>query len=453
MIVVKKNIWILIIITVSLLIIGSSQYPKLYIATGYGAKCMASGVFLAGRDLEKIQANDLNYSAVKFTSSKIDYKEKSVITSIFGLARQKAIFREGFGCYLVDLTSSNDLQPAGSTKAREFNSNWKLPWPEGDQKSELSFSEIDTIALKQAVKTAFDESGTRLKKTAAVVVAYRGKLIAEQYLNNQSINSETRLWGWSMNKSVINAMIGVLVKQGKIALNAAAPIEEWLQDGRREITVNDLMHMSSGLKWNEDYSDVSEVTNMLYRERNCYQSAISVPLENVPGSDFKYSSGTANILSGIVRKVLCNDKQYSEFPYTELFRKIGMYSAVLEQDSSGYFVGSSYGYATGRDWAKFGQLFLQDGVWKGDSILPKGWVAYTRTPAKAAKGQYGAQFWLNRSKNLPDAPEDMFSCQGHRGQRIFIIPSRHLVVVRLGFGEDKFDHNLFLKDILSAIKP
>ena len=107
-------------------------------------------------------------------------------------------------------------------------------------------------------------------------------------------------------------------------------------------------------------------------------------------------------------------------------------------------------HASARDWAKFGQLYLQDGVWKGDTILPKGWVTYTRTPADAANGQYGAQFWLNRSKKLPDVPEDMFSCQGHRGQRIFIIPSRQLVVVRLGFEGNHFDYNQFLVGILKA---
>jgi hypothetical protein len=235
-----------------------------------------------------------------------------------------------------------------------------------------------------------------------------------------------------------------------LSVDASAPVEEWLKDKRREITINDLMHMSSGLKWNEDYGDVSDVTNMLYSERNCYQSAIKAPFEKKPNAVWKYSSGTANILSGIVRITLKNDSQYFEFPYNELFRKIGMNSMVLETDANGYFVGSSYSYATAKDWAKFGQLYLQNGVWKGDTILPKGWVEYTKTSADAANGQYGAQFWLNRSRALPDIPEDMFSCQGHRGQRIFIIPSRQLVVVRMGFSENKFDHNQFLKMILNA---
>ena len=129
-----------------------------------------------------------------------------------------------------------------------------------------------------------------------------------------------------------------------------------------------------------------------------------------------------------------------------------MTSMVMEADVNGYFVGSSYGYATARDWAKFGQLYLQEGVWRGETILPKGWISYTRTSADAANGKYGAQFWLNRSKELPDVPDDMFACQGHRGQRIFIIPSRQLVVVRLGFEGNNFDFNQFLVEILKAFR-
>jgi CubicO group peptidase (beta-lactamase class C family) len=125
---------------------------------------------------------------------------------------------------------------------------------------------------------------------------------------------------------------------------------------------------------------------------------------------------------------------------------------IVETDAAGNFVGSSYSYATARDWARFGLLYYQDGIWKGDTILPKGWVAYTRTPAPASKGEYGAHFWLNQSKVLPDAPEDLFSCEGHHGQRVFIIPSRNLVIVRLGFSEEAFGHNEFVKGILAAIK-
>lgn len=449
----KRRIWIPLLVVAVILIIGTSQYPKLYIATGYGAKCMASGIFVAGRDPEMIYANDLDYSIVKYTRNKVDYQEKSVTTSFFGLARQKAVYREGFGCFLVDdsFTGESLVAKASAMKMPAVQT-WKIPWPEGDLKTDTVFPELNSGLLQKVVDAAFDSSGTRIRRTAALVVAYKGKLVAEQYWKEQSVTPDTRLWGWSMDKSIINAMIGVLVKQGKLAVNAIAPVKEWQNDRRREITINDLLQMSSGLKWDEDYGDISEATNMLYRQRNCYSSAIAAPYEKKPGSEWKYSSGTTNILSGIIRNTLNDDNLYFDFPYAMIFRKIGMNSMVFETDASGYFVGSSYGYATARDWARFGQLYLQNGVWKGDSILPEGWVDYTRTPAPASKGRYGAQFWLNRSGELLDIPTDMFSCKGHRGQMIFIIPSRNIVVVRLGFEDDSFDYNQFLKQILSAFK-
>jgi CubicO group peptidase (beta-lactamase class C family) len=446
----KKKVWLPLLLVVAITIIATSQYPKLYVATGYGAKCMASGIFVAGREALNIQENDLDYSIVKFTRSIIDYQEKSVTTSIFGLAKQKAIYRDGLGCCLVNDEDKEGVRTIHSQASFKKAYNWRLAWPEGEGMGNAVFPEIDLTQLKNAVNNAFDTSGNKIQRTAAVVVIYKGNLVAEQYWKDQSILPETRLWGWSMNKSIVNALIGTLVKQGKLSLNASAPIEEWLTDQRKDITLNDLMQMSSGLTWNEDYGAISDVTTMLYRKQDVFKYAIDFPLEKHPGSEWKYSSGTTNILSGIIRKTIDNDQHYLALPYVEIFEKIGMHSMVLEADASGNYVGSSYGYATAKDWAKFGQLYLQDGVWEGDSILPKDWVAYSVTPAGAAKGGYGAQFWLNRSRELPDAPEDMFTCKGHRGQRIFIVPSRDLVVVRLGFAEDKFNYKSFIKSILNS---
>ena len=448
----NKKIWIPVLTGIVIVVIVSSQYPKLYVATGYGAKCMATGIFVAGRDAQNVKENDLDYSLVKYTSSKINYQEKSVTTSFFGFAPQKAVFQEGSGCYLAGEYTGTKLIPEHSLPKVTLEQSWRKVWPEGDALADSLFPEINLKQLQAAIEAAFDAPGVRQKRTAAVVVAYKGKLIAEQYWNEQAINADTKLPGWSMNKSIVNAMVGVLVKEGKLALGASAPVVEWLKDSRKDITINNLLQMSSGLKWNEDYGDISDVTTMLYREPDCYQFAIGFPLEKQPGTQWKYSSGTANILSGIVRKVINNDLQYAAFPYNRISLKIGMNSLIMEADANGNFVGSSFGYATAKDWTRFGQLFLQNGVWKGDSILPKGWVDYSRSPAKASNGAYGACFWLNRSKNLPDAPEDLYACEGHRGQRIFILPSRNLVITRLGFAEDKFNHNDFLKAILASFK-
>jgi len=449
----RRKIVIPIVVIATLIIIVASQYPKLYLATGYGAKSMATAVFVAERDPQMVNLTDLNYSIVKYTKSVVDYENTSVTTSFWGMAKQTAVYRKGLGCCLIGDRSADSLRMvAFNPPVNRRDGVWHIAWPNGDLVKDTIFPEIDTLKMKSAIDAAFDKSSAYEKRTAAVVVIYKGELVAEKYDKARGITPDTRLWGWSMTKSIMNAMAGAMTKQGKLDVNASAPVPQWLKDRRRDITINDLMHMSSGLRWDENYSDVSSVTNMLYRSADCYKSAIDVSYQKKPGTEWKYSSGTTNILSGIMRTLTGNDQAYHEFPYREIFNKIGITSMVIEADAAGNFVGSSYSNATARDWARFGLLYYNDGVWKGDTILPKGWVSYTTTPATASKGDYGAQFWLNKSKTIPDAPEDMFFCDGHRDQRVFIIPSRKLVVVRLGFSEEKFNHNEFLKGILAAVK-
>jgi CubicO group peptidase (beta-lactamase class C family) len=220
-----------------------------------------------------------------------------------------------------------------------------------------------------------------------------------------------------------------------------------------------LLHANSGLKWEEKYNKESNATIMLYKEKDMAKYAMKSKLKNKSGTEFYYSSGTTNILSFIIRNTL-GDTAYHRFSYAELFHKIGMYSAVLEPDGSGTFVGSSYCFASPRDWARFGLLYLNDGVWNGQRILPEGWVKYTTTPATSAKiGQYGAQFWLNAgspgnpsSRKYPDVPTDCFWADGFEGQNLWIIPSKKLVVVRLSMEKgNKLDENKFLADIIKAL--
>lgn len=450
----KKRLIIIAVILIALVSIVASQFPKLYIATGYGAKSLASGVFIAGRQPLMVQEQDLNYSIVKYTTSKIDFVNKTVTTSYWGLAPQTAVYRKGLGCCLIDDRPLDSLKNVSFVSpAFQEAGLWKIPWPEGDKVKDTIFSEINRTRLDSVISSAIISEGDHQKRTAAVVVVYKGELVGEKYWKEKEITADTRLWGWSMNKSIMNALTGILIKKGKLDLNALAPVPEWLNDKRRDITLNDLLHMSSGLKWNEDYGGVANTTKMLFRDPDCYKTAIIAPFDKKPDTEWKYSSGTANILSGIIRSTIHNDNEYHAFPYRELFNKIGMSSMILETDASGNFVGSSFGYAVARDWARFGLLYYNKGIWKGDTILPRGWVDYTRTPARASKGKYGAMFWLNEAHQLPDAPEDTYSCQGHRGQRVFIIPSRNLVIVRLGFSEENFNHNDFLKGILASITP
>jgi CubicO group peptidase (beta-lactamase class C family) len=214
------------------------------------------------------------------------------------------------------------------------------------------------------------------------------------------------------------------------------------------------MQMQSGLKWNEDYGNRSDVTLMLHCESDMGHFAMDRPMAYPAGTHWYYSSGATNIVSYLIRKNFSNDSLYYVFANNQLFNKIGAPDAVLEVDPTGTRIGSSYLYATARDYARFGLLFENDGVFNGERILPDGWVKYTNTVASASKGIYGSFFWLNRGRSLPSAPEDMYACDGHDGQHIYILPTQELVVVVLGYSPTSrggMDTDRLLKDILGTL--
>jgi CubicO group peptidase (beta-lactamase class C family) len=244
-----------------------------------------------------------------------------------------------------------------------------------------------------------------------------------------------------------------MVRKHGFNINEPAPVIEWENDERQTITTRNLLNMTSGLSWVEDYGDISPATIMLYERPNLAEMAINQPKAFSPDSIWYYSSGTSNILTEIIKRQINNDQEYWKFPYDELFHKISMFSAIMETDASGNFVGSSYIYATPRDWARFGLLYLEQGVWFGDTIISPEWVKFTSTPAPNSDGEYGAQFWLNATgKELPDAPRDIYFADGYQGQRVYIIPSKDLVIVRMGLTKKKdFDYNKLVTDILKAL--
>ena len=240
-----------------------------------------------------------------------------------------------------------------------------------------------------------------------------------------------------MAKSFTNALVGILVKQGNLDIYDPAPVAQWAaaDDPRSAITTDHLLRMSSGLDWSENYATPSSATNMLFKDASMANTAASVGAAYLPDSVWYYSSGTTNILSEIIRKNV-GEPDYWSFPYHKLFHKIGISTAVWEPDASGTFVGSSYLWMSPRDYARLGMLFLQDGAWEDERLLPEGWVDYSSAPTPAApNGIYGAQFWRNGfdSYNFPDVPDDAYLANGYEGQRILIIPSKDLVIVRLGY--------------------
>jgi CubicO group peptidase (beta-lactamase class C family) len=292
------------------------------------------------------------------------------------------------------------------------------------------------------------------------VVLYKNQLLAERYADG--FTKDTPLLGWSMSKSVANALVGVLVREGKLRLDQAVALPEWRAPGdpRAKITWDHLLRMTSGLEFEEDYSDpLADVTLMLLGVPNAAAFAAAKRLESEPGTRWGYSSGTTNILAYAVRQIV-GEAGYAQFPRRSLFDRLGMGRAVMETDAAGNFVASSFMYATARDWARFGQLYLADGMWAGERILPEGWIAYSRTPAPhAPEGRFGAHFWLRipegyscgRKENA--LPSDAFHAVGHEGQLLTIIPSRSLVVVRLGLTRYPcgWDHQRFVQSVLQAL--
>lgn len=425
--------------------------PLLPIITGYSAKNLASGVFVAGRTQESMENEDLNFSFIKYNRNKIDTIKKEVKSS-FLWKTSTAVYADGLGCSLVNDVKKKEMLARPIHKIEILPENPEtIPWPMGDLVSDTIPSGVNSEKLNGALEQAFLYT-IPFKGTFAVTVVYKGQIIAEKY--REDMKPTTKFLSWSMAKSVTNALVGVLVNEGKLDINKPIGFKEWQNDERKNITINNLMHMNSGLEWNEDYGNNSDVNNMLHKEGDMGKFALEKPTQYPTDSVWNYSSGSTNIVSLIIRQTTGNDAEYYSFPRKALFNKIGMRSAVWEVDASGTFVGSSYLYATMRDYARFGLLYLNNGNWLGEQILPDGWVDYTTTESNGSDGQYGAFFWLNKSGIFyPDVPRDMYCCRGHDGQYIYIIPSKNLVVVRTGFSKKgTFDLNKFLGSIVNAVQ-
>jgi CubicO group peptidase (beta-lactamase class C family) len=439
-------------ILLAVVVLGGYLYmnPLLPIITGYSAKNLASGIFVAGRTQEAVEQEDLNFSFIKFNRNKVDLEKKEV-TSSFLWDKSKAIYIEGFGCVLVNEQSEDEIRNRPYSVVPQPNENTDtIAWPAGDRIADTIPAGIDMNKLNAVLDQAFADTPA-YKGTFAVAVVYKGQLVAEQYRSD--MKPHTKFLSWSMAKSFTNALVGILVQKGQLNIDEPLSIDEWQADDRKKITLSNLMRMNSGLKWNEDYGNSSDVNNMLHKFGDMAQFTAQQPFEFPADSVWVYASGSTNLASKIIRNTIGNDAKYFAFPRHELFNKIGMKSAIFEPDASGTFVGSSYLYATLRDYARFGLLYLNNGNWLGEQILPKNWVEYTTTVANGSNGQYGAFFWLNRSGDYPGVPADMFCARGHDGQYIYIIPSKELVVVRNGYSKKgTFDFQSFLKGIVEAVE-
>lgn len=447
--------WRLIVPAALVILAAAALYPVQYVVgprgAGFHAKVLCSGVFVSGRDPDALRGSELE--RFWYLQGEVNRKAGTVTSSAFGFASTTAVHREGLGCTLANGRAVEELRRDPPFVPRLGPAS---PLPTAGD-----LSPGVRTALKDAVHAAFAEPEPgRRRNTRAVVVLHRGRLAAEAYA--EGFGPATPMAGWSMTKSVTGTLVGIAAARTKLDPDDPAPVPEWQKPGdpRKNITINHLLRMSSGLDFDETYTGFGDVTHMLFASPSSGGYAARFPLAHPPGNRWSYSSGTTNILSRMLKHQLGPDT-YHRFPHEALFDPIGMTSAVIEPDPSGTYVGSSFMYATARDWARLGQLYLQHGRWKGRQVVPSRWIEYATTPAPADdQGHYGAHWWLNRgprenpsARPFPSLPRGLYRASGFEGQQVMVVPSREAVIVRLGMTPDESALNLdrTVRRILEAL--
>jgi len=415
---------IFIVLFLILGVVVAMNFKKLNLIAGFAAKNVASSVFLANRSLEFTNETDINFSPVNLATITVNE-------------------REGVGSVL--LKKDDAITEFKVPKRNKVVNTSYYPYGNKMRKDSV-FESVNYTVLQKAIDSLFREEN----KTRSTLIIHKNRIIAEQYADG--FDEKSLLLGWSMTKSVLGTLYGILQYHNKINVFDKAPVEAWKDDERKNITIHNLLQMNSGLEWDESYTTISDVTKMLYLEKDMSKSQEIKPLIGKPNESWNYSSGTSNLLSGILRNGFETDQQYLNFWYSGLIDKIGMHSMTIETDMAGNYIASSYSWATTRDWAKLGLLFLNNGNWNGEQIFDKDWVNYATTPTPTSNGEYGATIWLNQGGQLPDVPKNVYHFRGYQGQYVFVLPDHDAVVVRLGLVKDPVVINNFIKEVIKAIE-
>jgi CubicO group peptidase (beta-lactamase class C family) len=412
-------------------------------ASGY-AKIMCSAVFTTGLD-PAFAAENVGYftapyaERAKLGTPKIDRQARTVQVTLPNGTVRTAKQVGSQGCVTLPVGQTDVFFKPSVVKSALADAN-TLPWPMGDQLPGGDLpAEIDGAKLRQATEAAFDPAGM----TAAYVVTYKGKIIAERY--GENITPTTPLEGWSMGKSVAGTLLGVLIQQGAYELWQPAPIPEWQAPGdpRAKIRIGDIVQMSSGLRirapQDPDYDANGPYPDHLYYytgSADSFKFAATRPQQWPPATVGRYRNTDPVLASYLIRLAVEKRKEdYHAFPQRALFDKIGVRNFVLDTDPYGNFLTHGYELAPARDWARVANLYLQDGVWNGERLLPEGYAKFVSTLAPAWEADkrpiYGGLFWLNGANAFP-APKDAYYMSGVGGQTVLIIPSHQLAIVRLG---------------------
>ncbi len=419
-----------------------------YLGAGPAAKCLCTAVFESNRKPEEAFANGgkiiLPQEFHDLIDYEINYETKQAFVFMGDSVRRSATYYGDQGCILdaagglhfTPVKVSSSLPPAED-----------MDWPMGDRVAPVQG--YDDQLLAEAADEAMDPRAL----TAAFLVIHKGNIIIEKY--GEGVNKDMQLESWSMGKSLTGTLVARLIQMGKLTLDQKAPIKEWQREGdpRGEITIRNLYNMSSGLKFPSHRDSVvrvpiSQLTHMyIYTEAiNVFDFAVNRPLEFVPGTRGLYRNSDPLTLGYILRNIVEKEgRNYWTWPQEELFDKIGIRRQLLETDPYGNFIMSGYDFGTARNWGRIGLLYLQDGEWNGERLLPEGFADFVSSPAPAWKRpEYGGMFWLNRVGTYA-VPEDAYYAAGAGGQVTIIVPSLDLVVVRMGHS----DGSAFMNDSLN----
>ncbi len=410
-------------------------------AAGY-AKILCSAIFVSGRDEAEARRNSAFFLTPEadraHVTTVVDRTRRMVHATVRGLVTRSAGFYGDQGCVIhPEGTDSVFFTPTPvKTTLPDASSQ---PWPMGDGAVNAPWpAGVDRTAIDRAVDVAFSDAEAL---TAGMLVLHKGRILAERYALGAT--ADTQLESWSMGKSLTAALVGRLIEQGALALDAPAPIAAWqaADDPRRAITVRHLLQMSSGLHCTSpgdpDFApdrDGYPPHVLIYTGAvDVFRFATSRPQQFAPGTEGRYRNCDPITLGALVRQAVeARGEDYLTWPQRALFDRIGIRRQVLETDAYGNFVLSGFDYGTVRNWARLGLLFAQDGVWQGTRLLPEGFARFVGTAAPGwATPRYGGMFWVNGTREL-DAPPDAYWMAGAGGQRVIIIPSRDLVIVRLG---------------------
>lgn len=446
-----------VVVVIAVLCVLFHPDNAIRVATGDAAHTICSETFVSGFDPKDVFAQSIApYPGVGLVARgmrvAVDRAHKVVDVSWHGLLKAHAIYRDKIGCLLVIGSG-----PIDRGIATEMHATPLLPDIAGPEVVKPS-----DPRLSAALDRIFTEPAKLPPRfVKAVVVVEDGRVVAERYA--PGVGVATPLLGYSASKSFLNALVGILVREGKLDVRAPAPVAAWQHDERRAITLDNLLRMTSGLAIAQTGSGFDPASRMLYTERDMAGFAESHPLQDKPGTAMKYSDASALIVSRLVRDAVGgNGAAVQTFARRELFDPLGMKSVVMEMDATGTPIGSTHILASARDWARLGLLYLNDGVVAGKRVLPEGWVRYSKTSTLGTS--YGAGFWTNdgtddfaRGRIRAGMPCDAFFASGNLGQRVYIMPSRNLVIVRLGATMPP-DYDIagdlrFMRDVLAALGP